>query len=111
MLIRKKSLVSTQTLIKKVKATMFDVYKHRADLEKILAEGNPEEFGELKLNEWDNFDYLMADNIMQIRDEVQTLISSTTAYMKDDANESQAEIIKVATEAKRLKNEIDQTNQ
>ena len=26
-------------------------------LEKILAEGKPEEFGELKLNEWENFDY------------------------------------------------------
>ena len=82
-------------MIKKVKATMFDVYKHRAELEKILADGKPEEFGELKLGEWDNFDCQMTDNLTQIRDEVQTLISSTTAYMKDDANVSQAEIIKV----------------
>ena len=49
---------------------MFDVYKHRAELEKILADGKPEEFGELKLGEWDNFDCQMTDNLTQIRDEV-----------------------------------------
>ena len=49
---------------------MLDVLKLRADLEKILAEGKPEEFGELKLNEWENFDYQLNDSLSQIKDEV-----------------------------------------
>ena len=42
---------------------MIDVLKLRAELEKILADEKPEEFGELKLNEWENFDYQMNDNL------------------------------------------------
>lgn len=83
-LLRKKSITTASTLIKKVKATMFDVLKLRSELEKILADGKPEEFGELKLNEWESFDYSMNDNLLQIKDEVQTLISSTTAFLKED---------------------------
>jgi hypothetical protein len=40
-------------LIKKVKTNMIDVRKLRADLEKILADISSEDFGELKLKEWD----------------------------------------------------------
>ena len=38
-LMRKKSMASASTLIKKVKATMLQVFKLRAELEKILADG------------------------------------------------------------------------
>ena len=57
-------------MIKKVKTTMLDILKLRAELEKILADGKPEEFGELKLNEWENFEFEMNDNLLHIKDEV-----------------------------------------
>ena len=63
---------------------MLDILKLRAELEKILADGKPEEFGELKLNEWENFEFEMNDNLLHIKDEVQTLVSSTTAFLKED---------------------------
>ena len=49
----------------------------------------------------------MNDELMQYKEEVQTLVSSTTAFLKDDKEESQVEIIKVANEAKKLKVELD----
>ena len=59
------------------------------------------------MNEWENFDYTMNDELLQYKEEVQTLVSSTTAFLKDDKEESQTEIIKVANEAKKLKAELD----
>ena len=59
------------------------------------------------MNEWENFDYTMNDELMQYKEEVQTLVSSTTAFLKDDKEESQVEIIKVANEARKLKAELD----
>ena len=59
------------------------------------------------MNEWENFDYIMNDELLQYKEEVQTLVSSTTAFLKDDKEESQTEIIKVANEAKKLKAELD----
>ena len=52
----------------------------------------------------------MNDELLQYKEEVQTLVSSTTAYLKDDKEESQSEIIKVTNEAKKLKIEIDQAS-
>ena len=59
------------------------------------------------MNEWENFDYTMNDELLQYKEEVQTLVSSTTAFLKDDKEESQTEIIKVANEAKKLKAELE----
>ena len=59
------------------------------------------------MNEWENFDYTMNDELMQYKEEVQTLVSSTTAFLKDDKEESQVGIIKVANEARKLKAELD----
>ena len=52
----------------------------------------------------------MNDELLQYKEEVQTLVSSTTAFLKDDNEESQTEIIKVANEAKKLKAELDQAS-
>ena len=104
---RKKSIQSATHLIRKVKGILLHVIKLRAELEKILSEHAPEDFGELKLNEWDNFDYELTEHFQQIKDDVQTLISSTTAYLKEDRSESQQEVLKVAIEGKKLRTDVD----
>lgn len=106
-LLRKKSISSASVLIKKVKGNMLDVVALRGDLEIILVDVGPEDFAELKLNEWNNFEYELTDRLGQIKDEVSSLISSTTAYLKEDRSEQQAEIIKVSGLAKKLRKEVD----
>jgi len=66
---------------------MLDIVGLRAELEKILAEVGPEDFAELKLNEWENYEFELNDHLTQIKDEVQSLISSSTAYLKEDRSE------------------------
>ena len=67
---RKKSISSASVLIKKVKTNMLDIVGLRSDLEKILADVGPEDFAELKLNEWENFECNLTENLNQIKDEV-----------------------------------------
>lgn len=86
-LLRKKSISSASVLIKKVKTNMVDIVGLRGELEKILVDVGPEDFAELKLNEWSNFEYELCDRLNQIKDEVSSLISSTTAYLKEDKSE------------------------
>lgn len=83
-LMRKKSISSASVLIKKVKVNMLDVVILRGELEKIMVDVGPEDFAELKLNDWSNFDYELTERLGQIKDEVSSLISSTTAYLKED---------------------------
>lgn len=86
---------------------MLDVWKIRAQLEKILAENGPEDFGELKLNEWENFDADLCEHMQSIKDELQTLISSTVAFLKNDKSESQTEVLKLSVDAKKLRASVD----
>lgn len=79
---------------------MLEIRKLRAELEKILAEIASEAFGELKLQEWDHFQSDMIEHLFSIKEEASSLISSITAYMKEDKSDSQAEVLRVATEAK-----------
>ena len=55
-LLRKKSIDASSVLIKKVKQNMIDIRKMKAELEKILVSITPEQFSDLKLQEWDQFD-------------------------------------------------------
>ena len=109
-LLRKKSIENASVLIKKVKTNMIDVRKLRADLEKILADISSEDFGELKLKEWDQFDVELLDHLAEVKDEATTLISSVTAYLKEDKSESQVEVTKVITDAKKLRQQVDEAS-
>lgn len=42
----------------------------------------------------------MIEHLFSIKEEASSLISSITAYMKEDKSDSQAEVLRVATEAK-----------
>ena len=88
-LIRKKSLASATTLIKKVKKTLENIVGLRADIEMVLAEVDPQEFVEPKFNEWESYQFEITDSLARFKDEAQSLISSTTAYLKEDRSESQ----------------------
>jgi predicted RNase H-like nuclease (RuvC/YqgF family) len=88
---------------------MLDIVGLRAELEKILADVGSEDFAELKLNEWENYEFELNDHLTQIKDEVQSLISSSTAYLKEDKSELQGEVLKVAQQAKKLRSEVDET--
>ena len=90
-----------------MKTTLLDVWKIRAQLEKILGENGPEDFGDLKFNEWENFDADMSEHMQSIKDEMQTLISSTVAFLKNDKSESQTEVLKLSVEAKKLRGSVD----
>lgn len=68
---------------------MLEIRKMRAELEKILADIGSEAFGELKLKEWDQFEIDMNERLYLVKDETTTLISSITAYMKEDRSEAQ----------------------
>ena len=57
-------------MIKKVKSNLLEVLKLKAELEKILAESGHEEFGELKLNEWENYEYELADHFSSVKEEI-----------------------------------------
>jgi len=85
---RKKSIENASVLIKKVKSNIIDVRKLRGDLEKILADIGSEAFGELKLKEWEQFDADMYEHLGEIKDEVTSLVSSVTAYLKEDKSDS-----------------------
>ena len=74
-----------------------------------MSEAASEDFGDLKFTEWENFCQSIKDHLQQIKDEVTTLISSSSAFLKEDKSESQIEIIKVAAEAKKLRTDIDFT--
>jgi hypothetical protein len=107
-IMRKKSISSASTLIKKVKTTLLEVISLRSELEKIMADVSPEDLGELKLNEWENYTYELDDHLAAIKDEVQTLISSTTAFLNEDKHGEQKEIVKVAGQAKKLRSTVDE---
>lgn len=66
-----------------------------------------EAFGELKLKEWDQFEVDMSEHLYGVKDDITTLISSITAYMKEDRSDAQTEVVKVATEAKKLRQSVD----
>ena len=89
---------------------MIEVRKLRADLEKILADISSEDFGELKLKEWEQFDVDLFDHLAEVKDEVTTLISSVTAYLKEDKSESQIEVTKLITDAKKLRQQVDEAS-
>jgi len=42
---------------------MLDIVGLRAELEKILADVGPEDFAELKLNEWENYEFELNDHL------------------------------------------------
>ena len=75
-------------LIKKVKVTLINIIKLRAELEKITADYSAQDLGDLKLDEWTKFNYDMNERIVSIKDELQTLISGASAYLKEDRTES-----------------------
>ena len=45
----------------------------------------------------------MSEHIDTVKQEASSLISSVSAYMKEDKSESQVEVLKVAGEAKKLR--------
>ena len=67
---RKKSIETATTLIKKVKSNLLDVLKLRAEIEKILAESGHEDFAELKLNEWENYEFELIDHFNVVKEEI-----------------------------------------
>jgi len=67
---------------------MLEIRKMRAELEKILADVGSEAFGELKLQEWDQFEIDTLEHLYGVKDEITTLISSVTAYMKEDQSDA-----------------------
>ena len=79
----------------------------KAELEKILADISPEMFGDLKLGEWDQFEQDMNEQLYIVKDETSTLLSSITAYMRDDRSEAQTEVLKLSTEVKKLRKQVD----
>lgn len=100
---RKKSLQNASTRIKSSNATFIELLSLKEELEKILSAAASGDFGELKLAQWEDFDRQMSDHLQQIKDEINTLISSSAAYLKEDRTETQTEIMKVANEAKMLR--------
>ena len=52
---KKGKLYHATELIKKIKSTLIECVKIRAELEKILAEHGSGDLGEIKLNEWITF--------------------------------------------------------
>ena len=69
-MLKKKGIEAASVLIKKVKSNLLEIYKLRADVEKILADVSSEDFGELKLKEWEEFDIMFFDHLTEIKDEV-----------------------------------------
>ena len=57
-------------LIKKVKVTLINIIKLRAELEKITADYSAQDLGDLKLDEWTKFNYDMNERIVSIKDEL-----------------------------------------
>lgn len=91
-----------------MKANHAEILTLRRDIEKVFAAVSPEEFGELKLNHWEDFDYEVSETLATMREEVITLISSATAYMSEDQTQSQAEVVKVIKDAKQLRASVEQ---
>ena len=107
-LLKKKSIESASVLIKKVKTNMLDIRKLRCDLEKIMADIGSDALGELKLKEWDQFEQDMTDHLCLVKEEVTTLISGATAYLKHDKSDSQIEVNKLCSDAKKLRQSVDE---
>ena len=76
------------TLIKTATKSLVELMQLKEELEKILSEAASGDFGELKLAEWEDFEVKMSDHLQQIKDEVNTLISSSAAYLKEDRSDS-----------------------
>ena len=82
MLGKKGKLYHASELIKKIKSTLIESVKIRAELEKILAEHGSSDLGEIKLNEWITFSDDMDKQIQKKKQEVKTLIGSSSDYLK-----------------------------
>ena len=79
---KKGKLYHASELIKKIKSTLIESVKIRSELEKILAEHGSSDLGEIKLNEWITFSDDMDKQIQKKKQEVKTLIGSSSDYLK-----------------------------
>ena len=53
-----------------MKVTLINIIKLRAELEKITADYSAQDLGDLKLDEWTQFNYDMTERINSIKDEL-----------------------------------------
>lgn len=67
---------------------MIEVLTIKCELEKMTAQVRPEDFGEVKLDAWMRFEAEFSDYLVEIKDEVQSLISSSSSYLRNDQTES-----------------------
>ena len=77
-------------LIKKVRALKIELFALKHDYETIMVQVSPIEanFAELKLQAWLDFEQEFSETLVDIREEVQSLISSSSSYLRGDTSET-----------------------
>ena len=77
-------------LIKKVRALRLELLNLKNEYEQIMVVVSPQEanFAELKLQAWLDFEQDFSETLVDIREEVQSLISSTSSYLRGDSSDT-----------------------
>ena len=77
-------------LLKKVRALRLELFALKNDYEQIMFLVSPKEanFAELKLQAWFDFELEFSETLVNIREEVQSLISSSSSYLRGDTSET-----------------------
>ena len=74
-----------------------------------MAQVAPDEFGELKYSAWMRFESEMTQYFLDIKEEVQSLISSSSSFLRNDTTESQSEVQKITKHSQKIRTNIDKT--
>ena len=98
-------------LIKKIRALRLELFQLKYDYESIIFIVSPKDanFAELKLQDWFDFDSNFRETLVDIREELQSLMNGTSSYLRGDSSETQTEVIKLSKEAARIKQNVDAT--